>query len=467
MADYPASQIQSPDVGSTLGTIFGLKSKQLGLEQQRQALQGQAAQVQQEQQTAKQRQAVGQFYNNFKPADHVGADGTLDLDSALQDKNLEAAGDAKPAVIQSLLDVKKSQLGMKQQLASLNQGLVTQFGTTVGALANDPDVQSDSANGRAKVASAISAFGEQSPDAARIAQLYSPVTQHAPPGQLGKAVGAIQLQAQSASEQQRQQNPEGGLVDTGPSFQPTNRNPATGQVTAAGPPIQKGLGPTQQPGYIRSTAAAGQEGAKGASNDEDLYNQVTAAGTKAPQIKGLTQDIQKLADEVKTGTYTKALANKWASVSQFLGVSPSDTSPTTRRQLLGKYTQQLMLQQEASNGASTDAAQAHVEAAMPDPEHMDPEAIKAAARFVGGQADLASARARVANAQRQTNGGTSTGLRAVDSTFMQNADPRGFAYKDIPKGPERQAYLKEHFKSPQEVQDFLGKQAVADHFSGR
>jgi hypothetical protein len=104
---------------------------------------------------------------------------------------------------------------------------------------------------------------------------------------------------------------------------------------------------------------------------------------------------------------------------------------------------------------------------MPDPEHMDPEAVKDAARFVGGQADLASARAKVANSQRQANGGTSTGLRAIDSTFMQNSDPRGFAYKDIPKGPERQAYLKEHFKSKEEVQSFLDKQAVADHLSGR
>jgi hypothetical protein len=467
MSEYPALDIKSPDIGATMGTIFGLKSKQLGLEQQRQALQGQAAQVQQEQQTAQQRQAVGQFYNQFKPADHIGTDGTLDLDSALQDKNLDAAGDAKPAVIQSLLDVKKSQLAAKTQLANLNQGLVTQFGTTVGSLRTDPDVQNDTANGRAKVDSAISTFGQQSPDAARIAQLYGPSIQHVPRGQLGQSMKAIQLQAQSASEQQNQQNPQGGMVDTGPSIQPTNRNVQTGIVTAAGAPIQKGLAPTQQPGYIRQTAAAGQEGAKGASNDEDLYNQVTAAGTKASQIKGLTQDISKLADEVKTGTYTKAMANKWASISQAFGVSPADDSPTTRRQLLGKYTQQLMLQQEAANGASTDAAQAHVEAAMPDPEHMDPEAIKAAARFVGGQADLAGARSKVANTQRQGNGGMSTGLRAIDSTFMQNADPRGFAYKDIPAGPERQEYLKEHFKSPQEIQDFLNKQAVADHLSGR
>lgn len=243
MSEYPALDVKSPDVGATLGTIFGLKSKQIGIEQQRQALQGQAAQVQQEQQDASQRQAVGKFYNSFKPDEHVGSDGTLDLDSALQDKNLDAAGDAKPAVIESLMNIKKSQLGNKQVLANLNKGLVDQFGTTIGSLANDPDVQNDSPNGRAKVDSAIQNFGQLSPDAARVAQIYGPVTTHAPQGKLGKAVGAIQLQAQSASEQQAQQNPQTRTQDQGDVLQNQNVDKATGAVTNVGQPVRKGIPP--------------------------------------------------------------------------------------------------------------------------------------------------------------------------------------------------------------------------------
>src|ERR1700761_5056237 len=102
MADYNdtvALGVKPPDPNaqfSTLNNILGFQQKNLDIQAKKQALQGQAAEVQQEQQNASQRQAAAQFYKNFDPTDHIGQDGTLDLNTAMRDPALNATGDAKP-----------------------------------------------------------------------------------------------------------------------------------------------------------------------------------------------------------------------------------------------------------------------------------------------------------------------------------------------------------------------------------
>ena len=79
MPDFgsPVAQNTNVQPGQMVQTLSGL----LGLKQQQLALQGQAAEVQQQQQTAGQRAGIASFMSTFDPTKHVGADGTLDLDN--------------------------------------------------------------------------------------------------------------------------------------------------------------------------------------------------------------------------------------------------------------------------------------------------------------------------------------------------------------------------------------------------
>lgn len=243
------AMIQPPDPNkgiSTLSGILGLRQQQQGLQQQQQAIQIGQQQLQQEQLKTAQQQGVQSFFQAWDPSEHVGDDGSTDLDSALQSKQFKAAGNAKPAIMQALLDIKNKQLGNKQALSTLNSDLVRQFGTGMGALATDEDVVADKTDpktgvntGRAKIDQFLGNFSKLSPDAARVAQIYGPITQHAPPGKLSKGVQAMQLQAQSASEQQAQQNPVPGSFDTGTQILPTVTSRATGVPQLTGQAVNR------------------------------------------------------------------------------------------------------------------------------------------------------------------------------------------------------------------------------------
>jgi hypothetical protein len=450
------AMIKPPDPSQAINTMSGI----LGLKQQRQALQtGQYQQdtaqatAQMTQQDASNRQAAGAFFKNFDIAKHHGDDGTLDLDSALTSSEFKATGDSAPEIAKNLLAIKNSQLAAKTSLAGLNKDLRGQFSSQVAGLAQDPDVKSGNQTGRGKVLDALEQFGEVGgPDAQRVAGIYGKVLQNTPPEKMAQALQNLQLQARSAGEQL----PQTASMDTGGQIQPGAVEPGTGAFKAAGPPVKKTLAPTEQLPYVRARGAAGIEGTQGASNDEALYNDIVQKGTKAVQLKALTQDIRNLSNEVQTGQYSKAMADKWSALKQTFGFKPTDDSFETKRQVLAKMAAQLRTQSEA--GASTDSERNGIASALPDPEHMGPAAVGQAARYVGALADTQAARAKFANQHRQVNGGTSTGIRESDSAFMQNADPRVFEYQSIPPGKERQDYLKQHFKSKDEAKAFLDKQ---------
>jgi hypothetical protein len=451
-----AAQVRAPDPNAGLTSYSNI----LGIQQQRQALQtGQYTQqsaqanAQMTQQDASQRQAAGSFFKNFDIAKHHGDDGTLDLDSALTSPEFKATGDSAPEIAKSLLAIKNSQLAAKTSLAGLNGTLRDQFSSQVAGLAQDPDVKAGNQTGRGKVLDAISQFGQVGgPDAQRVAGIYGQVLQNTPPEKMSRALQNLQLQARSAGEQL----PQTATRDTGAETVSGTVAPGSGEFTAAGPPVKKTLAPTEQLPYRRAAAAAGTEGAQGAANDEALYNDIVQKGTKAAQLKSLTQDIRGLSNEVQTGEYSKGMADKWSALKQTFGFRPDDNSFETKRQILSKMAAQLKTQSES--GASTDSERAGITAALPDPDHMSPAAVSQAARYVGALADTQAARARFANQHRQVNGGASTGIRESDSAFMQNADPKVFEYQSIPPGKERQEYLKQHFKSKEEVKSFLDKQ---------
>ena len=231
------SPIASPNpIGQGLTTLNelmtfkrGQQALQTGQYQQRTA----AAQAQQEQQTASQRQAAAQFFQNYDIAKHVGPDGTLDLDQALTNPQLKATGDAYPVVVKSLIDIKNSQLDAKQKLATLDAGVRQNFYQNVAGLSNDPDVKQGNNQGVGKVLDAIDQFGQSGgPDAARVAAVYKPVIQNLVPtgraSKLPEVLSNFQLQALDAGKQREQTYGTPITVNTGAVIQPGVQAPAAG-----------------------------------------------------------------------------------------------------------------------------------------------------------------------------------------------------------------------------------------------
>lgn len=510
MSDFGSPVAQNVDVSPQKGiqTLSGI----LGLKQQQQALAGQAAQVQQEQQTASQRAGIAAFMQNFDPTKHVGADGTLDLDNVLTDPKLrQAAGDKFPELIQQMVGIKSAQLQAKQQLVNLNDSTRTQFQSLIGGLRTDPDVVNDTPAGRAKVNQAMGQFAATGPDAARIAAIYGPVTEHTPPGKLAQAVSTIQLQAMDAATQAGKQAPQ--YLNTGDKFQNVNPQAAGGNLGGSAP-IAAGIAPgtntftdqanntwaynPQNPGHAILVGHGGgtgpstgkqppgappapssvptappvlklgesQNAVQSGLDDQSVYGQIRAAANKAPVTKNILASIQTLADESKTGPGSRDLAAAETVISQVLPGFKAAGDAATNRQLLGKYVEQLALQTAEANGASTDSARATVAAAIPDPEHMTPEAIKKAARFIQSQTQIAQARGAVAEKYKNEHGGSTQGLQAVDSQFMQNLDPRAFDYIHLPKA-QRAQWMQDTFKGDTAAQKaFADKLSVIDHYGG-
>lgn len=474
------AMIKPPDPNQAISTISGI----LGLKQQQQTLQTGQYQQQQEQLKAGQAQGVQDFFKTWDPSQHVADDGSTDLDSALQSREFKGAGNAKPAIMQSLLDIKNKQLGNKQSLATLNSDLVKQFGTGMGALAKDEDVVADRTDpttgvnaGRAKIDQFMGNFGKLSPDAARVAAIYGPVTQHAPAGKLASGVAAMQLQAQSASEQQGQQNPVQGSFDTGTQILPTITNRATGipqptgqavnkqsmVTTPAGPlavatPARGTLTPLNGQGPNLNTTRAQQTNVQGmAEDDRGRYGQISQEGTNATTGAQLSDQVGQLADQVRTGKLSKEWNDRLAMLQQH--------DPTiTARQMLSKYAAQLKTM--ATAGATTDASRGQIDEGMPNPESMAPDAVKEAAQYVGGVFRMRGARQEHADQYTKANG-NSIGIRDADDAFMKAADPTVFAYKALAPGAERQAFAKAHgINTAEKAAAFKARLNQINHYNG-
>jgi hypothetical protein len=238
-------QAKGPDLG-TLSSIYGIQ-------QQRQALQTGAQELQQKTLATQQQQGVQDFFSSFDPSAHVAADGTTDLDSALQDPAFKASGNAKPAIMQAILDIKNKQLQAKTSLASLDANVLGNLQQQVGALKTDPDVIADTVDpktginaGRAKVKELLSTFSQLGPDQARIAQIEGQSLLGVKPGMLSHALNSAQLMAQSAAEQRGAVTPSASPLQTRQGVQFVNTNPNAPQPVGSpmGAPVQNATAPS-------------------------------------------------------------------------------------------------------------------------------------------------------------------------------------------------------------------------------
>ena len=369
-----------PSFTSTLQGLQGIQSNALGIQQQQQNLQRGAAQTQMTQQDAAQRAAIAKV-DWGKYTDDTG---TLSTDKMLSDPQLRAsAGDSMLDVVKAGAGIRQAQLQNKQSLAGLNDTLRGQFSSMVGGLRTDPDVVADNAQGRQKVVDAMTNWAQQGgPDAVRVAQIYGPVAEHAPPGKLAGGLQNIQLQAMSVPQQVPAQAPNISFVPTQAGTQPFNTNPlAAGGVGPQGAPMipPNQTVPTTGGGAAIGNTTTGQVGpfAGGAkptvdfpagengATQTELQMQRTAAQQQAAQAPTMHNLNRSVIAEVDNGITTGKLGEiiqKVKSATGYAGDTGTDyntlgklleRSAITASQGMGPHTNAGLEAQVRANG-STD-----------------------------------------------------------------------------------------------------------------
>jgi len=502
-----AQNVNGPQ--QTIQTLSGI----LGIRQQQAAVGTAQAQEQQQQVQAQQATGVHNFFQNFDPTQYLGSDGTIDMNKIAKSGVLAAAGTDAPDVWQKMLQVKQMQLTNQKSVADLNQSSRETLQQQIGALRTDPDVMADNQQGRAKVAATIDNFEALGPREAIVGQQYAPLVEHAPQGKLVDAISAWQMQAQSAAQQSATQAPQ--YFQTGPTAKQVNPQAAGGNLTG-NPNIKMGI----PPGYSVTTDAAGntymvnqqnptetkliwragqggvnpytqntnqnpsQNASRGTNApaaplavgqvqneqqqgtvDQKTYASAVSAGNEAPMTKNILSNIDKLAGESITGPGSQYVASAETLLGQYVPGMQGATDEATKRQLLGKYVEQLAMRVTQANGYATDDARGMVAHAIPNPEAMTPQAIQQAARFIQAQTEIGQARSSFAQNYAQKHG-SSTGFQQADAKFMTNIDPRMFDFIGLNRAQQVQKLQQTFGNDKTSEADFLRKMAYIRQLGG-
>jgi hypothetical protein len=224
---------------AALSSIYGIQQQQVNLAQQKQALQtGQYTQqsaqatAQQNQQDARNRQASQSFFQNFDIAKHAGPDGTVSLDSAMADPGFRQLGDATPAVLGQLTDIKNKQLDGIQKMAQLGGTFRNQALDFATGLQRDKDVQAGSETGKGKVVDALDDFIKSSPPAAQqFLQPFRDRLNSARASDIPASLQNLTLQNQQAEKIAQATLPAAGTMDRGGSTDTGMYDPNTSTFT--------------------------------------------------------------------------------------------------------------------------------------------------------------------------------------------------------------------------------------------
>lgn len=434
----------------TIGSLLSLKRQQQGLVQQQQEIQGQAAQVQQEQLKAHEQQGIQDFFKSWDPSQHIAGDGTTDTESARQSPAYQNAGNAKPAIDLKLAEIKQAQLQNKQSLTTLNGDNLRQYGQVMQSLTQDPDVKADKADpvtgvnvGRIKVTEALKNFSQLGPDAARVAQIYAPITQHAPPGKLASGVTAMALQGQDIAGQQSQTNPQTVSADVGPALKFGTVDKSTGVPNFNnGPTLAKGLAPTDQPGYRADVASATSRAGGTAGSDIDRSNEVSGLQQSSAAAIPLTHRIDQLAHELWSGHLSKMLSE----TGNYLGYSSVNEARSQLNKDLGQV-KGLAIQRAGSDSRAATVLEGY-------PTDTTPEGtVHAAMDYIRGTARQNLARGQLLSDYQKNDPQGLRGFQAADNILSRTTDPLAHEYLSL--SPEQQkGFYRRNFSTPQEAQDF-------------
>lgn len=492
MIEPVGAMIKPPDPMQGINTLSGI----IGLQQRRQALQTGAiqqqtarAESQMAQLEAQKQQGVQDFFKSFDPSQHLSDDGTTDLDSALQSDEFKNSGNAKPAVMQMLLNIKNQQLSNKTALAGLNNSLVTQLGSQAGALADDPDVIADKPDktganpGRAKVREMFRNFSQLSPDAARVAQIYGPMVDHTPPNKLSAAIGALQMQARDVGGQQEAQFPRAGTINTGGRILPTVTPPKTGVPQFTGQQIPTELAPqlatnpnTGGQGIVgggQGTVPAPIGGAAGTGGGGGLNPWQPVQGQ--PEIlksieetrkadadygvnRHINQQIIRLSKDTATGPGTEVWHHALGAVAGPLG-----GDNVADYQTIGAYLDRQAALSARQMGLPDTNAGLATAASLSGTTGYQPGALQTKVKLT--DALVEGAHQYRSGLDKVVGTGPNQDLRRFNqyrSAWSQNFDPMVYLYKNADKAERAQIVSK---LSPAQAQELLTKARNLDQLS--
>lgn len=409
MADAPSLVglgVRSPDIAGKLSQLLSIQA-------QKQALEGQRAEVASAQQSQQQRSAIANYMKR-KLGTHIAEDGTLDLEALSSDPELlDAAGDKAPDVLSSLATVKGQQLEAKKSLFALHESQRHGVAEMAGSLLSDPDIaninpdapdaEEKNEKAKQKLNVALEQYYEtHGKDVIPAIAAYVPAIKNAPPGALSNVLRTIRMGAMSVDQQAAAQQPH--LVDTGAELTNTNPNaapmpslkksvapgsvvltdakgaqfswnPSTNSVT----PVGSGRGPASPPKPTDPVASPkpsftqptymGQE--KDIASNQDEVGRIRAAADTAPQNRDIFKHILKLADDTNTGPLVNFF-QKTAIGGQVFGDNYQELAKYLEKQAIG--------QMQAMGGPASDARLSAAVAANGSTT-FNPKALKAVTQF--------------------------------------------------------------------------------------
>lgn len=463
--------IQSPDMMTKLSQLLTIR--------------GQQAEVAGAQQTQRQRSALATY--DF--GKHIGDDGTVDLNSLTTDPALRAAaGDQYLDVLSHAAVAKQQQLEAKQKLVGLKGEQRNALSDMLGPLLSDKDVTEGNDKGKQKVNDAFVQYGElYGKDVLPVISAYAPGVQKAPPHQLAAGLRAIQMQAQSASQQVASQQPN--LVSTGASLK--NVNPNAAADAASNVPLT--LAPGEQDtvstdqlgnqnrilrtprGDIAATAPlGGPEGGParfGVGERQSFEHQANAnfeavtanrtAASMAPQQLDQINKALKLSKDVSTGAWAQKRANVESGIGSLIpGFSGLDDA--SKLQELDKFSERIATDASRVLGvnAKTDAERESIHKQNANIGYT-PQAIQAVLQYAKAQTMAMEAKGNAQESWLKQQGNGITKQHEFETAFRQAYDPVVFQLQAAdPEGqkkiiadltPKEAAELKEKRKKLREL----------------
>jgi hypothetical protein len=465
MADYPSLDIKSPDVGATMGTIFGLQSKKLQLQQQAQDLQTGAYQQQSAQGAAQQaQQAMGERQLLQKTmatgVDDQGKSILNDQNEVDPAKMTAFATRALPLtgqqVVQNITKTMSDKTALASSVADLADKSRDETSGILRSFVNNPQAKAGD------VKSALTDYAKQNPAASNAVlsamPLIDKMDQAGSMKDKNAALIHLAQQFQPAATTAGQQAPTISTVQApGPvsAVQPVQMNPnAPGGIGATGAPIKQGLAPTEQLPYRADAASTTARAAGTAGSDIDRANEVSAMQQQSAAAIPLTQRIDQLSSDIASGKVAKMVSE----TGNYFGLSSINEARSQLNKDLGQV-KGLAIQRSGSDSRAATVLEGY-------PTDTTPEnTTHAAMDYIRGTARQNLARGQLLSQYQQSDPQGLRGFQAADNILSRQTDPLMHEYQALK--PEDQAgFYRRNFATPQQAQDFKNQvNALKKHTS--
>lgn len=411
MADFGAPvagpTTQPNQIGNTLASIFQIRSAR--------------AQAQQEQQTAKQRSAMADYWNTHEPP--VDSSGAIDMNALASDKDfIKAAGDFYPQQLSQIAGVRQQQLQNINTLSNMDAANTNTFREAMGGLKTASDLQ-DPDKGKKLIDDTMDSLSKQNPEMAKIVGIYKPQLDSVGPKEWPVLLQHFQLQAMQAGNQAAAQTPEyvqqGGIQTQVKSTAPGGEN----LLTNTPQKLVNTLTPGENIDYQQQLVAAK---AQTQTNFENITKNRNAASI-APQQLDQINKADELSKQVSTGAWAAERGKIESGLSGLIPGLATAGNDATKLQLLDKFAERISADSSKVLGdsPSTDAARDSIHRMNANIGYT-PEAIQNVLHYAKAQTLAMQAKGDAQEAWLKQNGNTINNQQDFETSWRQAYDPVAF-----------------------------------------